>query len=103
MLGAGMVLIQPSTNKVILLYDTSRRYWFLPKGRKDVGESLEQAALREAYEEASLTASLGIEYLLTHDAIRVDFVQNSCLSILQLTSRIAQTTSRLCSTLSPFT
>jgi len=26
--------------------------WFLPKGRKDLGESIEQAALREAYEES---------------------------------------------------
>ena len=58
MLGAGMVLIQPSTNKVVLLYDPSRRYWFLPKGRKDVGESLEQAALREAYEEVCFPHSI---------------------------------------------
>ena len=59
MLGAGMVVIQPSTGKVVLLSERheSRRggqpyhRWFLPKGRKDVGESLEQTALREAYEE----------------------------------------------------
>jgi 8-oxo-dGTP pyrophosphatase MutT (NUDIX family) len=51
MLGAGMVVIQPSTQKVVLVYDREREHWFLPRGRKDVGESLEQTALREAYEE----------------------------------------------------
>jgi len=52
MIGAGMVIIQPSSGKVVLLYESKRRYWFLPKGRKDRGESLEQTALREAYEES---------------------------------------------------
>jgi len=46
-----MVIIQPSTDKVLLVYEESKNYWFLPKGRKDIGESLEEAALREAYEE----------------------------------------------------
>jgi 8-oxo-dGTP pyrophosphatase MutT (NUDIX family) len=47
--------MKPDSEKVLLLYDTERKYWFLPKGRKDVGESLEQAALREAYEEVRPT------------------------------------------------
>lgn len=58
MLGAGMVIIQPSTGKMVILSDqyqdergVTRPYCFLPKGRKDIGESLEQTALREAYEE----------------------------------------------------
>ena len=51
LLGAGMVILQPSTSKVVIVYDENSDYWFLPKGRKDVGESLEDAALREAYEE----------------------------------------------------
>lgn len=51
MLGAGMVVIQPSSGKVVLVHETEADYWFLPRGRKDVGESLEEAALREAYEE----------------------------------------------------
>ncbi len=59
MVGAGMVIIQPSSGKVVLLYEIVKdqhgrhmySHWFLPKGRKDVGESLEQTALREAYEE----------------------------------------------------
>jgi uncharacterized cupin superfamily protein len=49
MLGAGAVIIQPSSGKVVIVQDGD--YWFLPKGRKDLGESVEQAALREAYEE----------------------------------------------------
>ena len=49
MLGAGAVIIQPSSGKVVVVQDGDS--WFLPKGRKDLGESLEQAALREAYEE----------------------------------------------------
>ncbi|CAL1694445.1 unnamed protein product [Somion occarium] len=56
LLGAGMVLIQPSTDKVVLVYESLREHWFLPKGRKDVGETLEHAALREAYEETGYRA-----------------------------------------------
>ncbi|TFK48205.1 hypothetical protein OE88DRAFT_557685 [Heliocybe sulcata] len=51
LLGAGMVVIQPSTQRIVLIHDGSTGLWILPKGRKDIGESLEQAALREAYEE----------------------------------------------------
>jgi len=51
MVGAGMVILQPSTGKVVVLYDEKNKFWFLPRGRKDVGESLEATALREAYEE----------------------------------------------------
>jgi hypothetical protein len=54
MLGAGMVIIQPDTEKIVVIYDTKRKSWFLPKGRKDIGESLEQTALREAYEEVCM-------------------------------------------------
>ena len=53
-----MVIIQPSSGKVVLLREVHQDQqgncyarWFLPKGRKDVGESLEQTALREAHEE----------------------------------------------------
>jgi 8-oxo-dGTP pyrophosphatase MutT (NUDIX family) len=51
MLGASMVVIQPSSGKVVVVNNTARHSWFLPRGRKDIGESLEQCALREAYEE----------------------------------------------------
>ena len=55
MLGAGMVLIQENTHKIVVVYETRKRYWFFPRGRKDIGESLEQTALREAYEEVCMT------------------------------------------------
>ena len=54
MIGSGMVILQPSTGRIVVVHDERTKLWFLPKGRKDVGESLEQAALREAYEEVSL-------------------------------------------------
>ena len=56
MLGAGAVIIQPSSRKVVIVQDGD--YWFLPKGRKDLGESIEQAALREAYEEVRVPLRL---------------------------------------------
>jgi 8-oxo-dGTP pyrophosphatase MutT (NUDIX family) len=48
-----MVLIQRSTHKIVVIHESSTDYWFFPRGRKDLGETLEAAALREAYEEAS--------------------------------------------------
>ncbi|KAG7443240.1 uncharacterized protein BT62DRAFT_1009426 [Guyanagaster necrorhizus] len=56
MMGSGMVIIQPSSHKVVVCYDSLRQEYFLPKGRKDVGESLEEAAVREAYEESGYEA-----------------------------------------------
>lgn len=46
-----MVIIQPETRKIVVVFDKQTDRWFLPKGRKDLGESIEQAALREAHEE----------------------------------------------------
>ena len=67
MLGAGAVIIQPSSEKVVIIQDGNR--WFLPKGRKDLGESIEQAALREAYEEVrvSVRFRLSLDRTLAHD------------------------------------
>ncbi|KZP33244.1 hypothetical protein FIBSPDRAFT_847859 [Athelia psychrophila] len=52
LLGAGMVIIQPETRKIVVIFNRKTQRWFLPKGRKDEGESIEQAALREAHEES---------------------------------------------------
>lgn len=54
MLGAGMVIIQENTHRIVVVFETQKRYWFFPRGRKDIGESLEKAALREAYEEVRI-------------------------------------------------
>lgn len=51
MLGVGMVIIQRNTHKIVVVYEQKLGYWFFPRGRKDIGETLEDAALREAYEE----------------------------------------------------
>ncbi|KAI0742867.1 hypothetical protein C8Q80DRAFT_1191184 [Daedaleopsis nitida] len=73
MLGAGMVILQPSSGKVVLLYEArewngqTHHYWFLPKGRKDVGESLGQAALREAHEESGYRVSF-LPLIIPHNA-----------------------------------
>jgi len=58
MVGAGMVIFQAGTGRVVLLQNADNGRWFLPKGRKDVGESLEQAVLREAYEESGFRVEL---------------------------------------------
>ncbi|KAI0056830.1 hypothetical protein BV25DRAFT_1813410 [Artomyces pyxidatus] len=55
-LAASTVILQPSSGKVVIVHDTEKKTWFLPRGRKDVGESLEQCALREAYEESGYRA-----------------------------------------------
>ncbi|KAF7369806.1 Nudix hydrolase domain-containing protein [Mycena venus] len=66
LLGAAMVVFQPATLKVVVLHETKKKYWFLPKGRKDVGESLEQTALREAYEESGYRVEFLPLYTQTH-------------------------------------
>jgi len=63
-LGAGVVIIQPSTGRVVLLKRKGKikgkeeTIYFLPKGRKDIGESIEECALREGYEESGYKCSL---------------------------------------------
>ncbi|KAI0262771.1 hypothetical protein BC834DRAFT_890168 [Gloeopeniophorella convolvens] len=56
LLAASAVIIQPATAKIVVVHDTQSDTWFLPRGRKDIGESLEQCALREAYEESGYRA-----------------------------------------------
>ena len=56
-LSAGAVVLNQAQSKVCLIQNTKGEY-FLPKGRKNVGESLEEAALREAYEETGFRCRL---------------------------------------------
>ncbi|KAJ8692180.1 hypothetical protein PTI98_009516 [Pleurotus ostreatus] len=69
MLGVGMVIIQPETEKVVLCYDSRRKHYFFPKGRKDAGEAMETAVLREAYEESGFRATFLPLYTPSHAPI----------------------------------
>jgi len=54
LIAAGLCILQPSTGRVVLLSISDQEAkdgrWFLPRGRKDIGESLDETALREGYE-----------------------------------------------------
>ncbi|PBK89058.1 hypothetical protein ARMGADRAFT_350598 [Armillaria gallica] len=45
LLGSGMVVLQPSFDKVVIVYDCLTKEYFLLRGRKDIGEPSEQTAL----------------------------------------------------------
>ncbi|PBK59555.1 hypothetical protein ARMSODRAFT_857119, partial [Armillaria solidipes] len=45
LLGAGMVVLQPSSDKVVVVYDCLTKEYSLPRGGKDIGEPSEQTAL----------------------------------------------------------
>ncbi len=54
--GAGGVVFNPQ-GQVLLIRDR-QGYWCFPKGHLDVGESLEQAALREVEEETGIRGAI---------------------------------------------
>lgn len=51
---AGIVVLHPKTNKVLLLYRTQYRHWEYSKGRIEKGETEKQAARRELREEVNI-------------------------------------------------
>jgi len=60
-ISCGCVVFVPSTEQIVLVKSTSATQagsWLLPKGRKNVGESLEGAAVREAFEETGCECEL---------------------------------------------
>jgi len=57
-LSSGTVAIDCDRDLVLLLYYRPKGEYLLPKGRKDVGESLEAAAERETWEESGYTCRL---------------------------------------------
>ena len=61
-ISAGCVLFRkdPATHalEICVLHHTKRNEWLLPKGRKDRGETIEQAALRETFEETGFKCEL---------------------------------------------
>lgn len=71
-LAAGTATFQISTAKVVLIEDRAHRpadksrekwCWFLPRGRKDRGETLEQCAVRETLEEVNNVKSSFFVYI----------------------------------------
>ena len=51
---SGVAIFHIKTGRVVLCYHTRDKYWFLPKGRRDAGESSTRAAEREGFEEVKL-------------------------------------------------
>ncbi|KAK6338646.1 hypothetical protein TWF696_009457 [Orbilia brochopaga] len=60
--GAGAVMVHRKTKRVVLVIDEREGQsvlgWFLPKGRRDVGETFEQTAVREGEEEGGYPCRL---------------------------------------------
>ncbi|KAL9104007.1 MAG: hypothetical protein Q9163_000985 [Psora crenata] len=57
-LSSGTVSIDCAKGLVLLLYHTPKGEYLLPKGRKNVGETLQDAAVRETMEEAGYKCRL---------------------------------------------
>lgn len=55
--------------------------WNLPGGRVDVGETLEQAAKREAKEESGYDVEVGEELLLLHQTAEVPIIHSFAATI----------------------
>ncbi|KIM37746.1 hypothetical protein M413DRAFT_448263 [Hebeloma cylindrosporum] len=51
--------------EICVLHQLTRDEWLLPKGRKDRGESIEAAALRETYEETGYRCTLWPQRMAT--------------------------------------
>ncbi len=60
---AGVIIIQD--NKILLIhrFNEGKEYFVLPGGGVEVGETVEEAAIREAKEETSLDVILAEKYL----------------------------------------
>ncbi len=57
-ISCGTVCVDPRASRVLVIYNRRLGIWQLPKGRKNIGEDLESAALRETYEETGVHAVL---------------------------------------------
>ncbi|KAJ7637671.1 NUDIX hydrolase domain-like protein [Mycena polygramma] len=60
-ISAGCILFRKGEEgglEICVLHDRNTDEWVLPKGRKDCGESIEAAAVRETYEETGYACAL---------------------------------------------
>ncbi|KAG5987415.1 hypothetical protein E4U43_005081 [Claviceps pusilla] len=55
---AGVVPLSPDQNYVLLIQSTRRKGWVLPKGGWESDETCQEAATREAWEEAGITIQI---------------------------------------------
>jgi len=57
---AGAVLFRrtPKSLEICILYHEIKKHWLLARGRKDRGESVEEAAIRETFEETGYPCQL---------------------------------------------
>lgn len=54
LVGAG-VIVQNSDNEILLIKRTDNNMWGIPGGSSELGETFEETAIREAFEETGLT------------------------------------------------
>ncbi|KAF5138135.1 hypothetical protein E5D57_001916 [Metarhizium anisopliae] len=54
----GCVIVDPAARKVAIVHDPDTGITQLPKGRKNIGEDIHAAALREAHEETGIPVAL---------------------------------------------
>ena len=54
--GGGVAIFHLASARVVVCYHPRHRFWFLPKGRKDVDEEAGAGAEREGYEEVRLSS-----------------------------------------------
>lgn len=57
-ISCGTVCVDPPASKVLLIFNKRLGIWQLPKGRKNIDEGLQSAALRETYEETGVHVTL---------------------------------------------
>lgn len=50
-IGAGVAIFHLKSSRVVLCWHSVKNYWFLPKGRRDIGEETGTGAEREGFEE----------------------------------------------------
>lgn len=56
-IGAGVAIFHLASSRVVLCYHSVRKYYFLPKGRRDASEDTASAAEREGFEEVGFFLS----------------------------------------------
>ncbi|KAI5856622.1 hypothetical protein BZA05DRAFT_389103 [Tricharina praecox] len=77
-LAAGTLCFHPSSRRVLLVSDTSPRggkTFFLPRGRKDIGETLSSCAIRETLEEGGYHVRLLPTYNATSQPLAAPQLQ----------------------------